>query len=145
MDMDSLTGRETQSEITQTYHHLHYTCTPETNPLGDHVCWATVSEFDGIDAQLITFFFRDDRLSAVRVSLAANHHPEMFALMGKRYGPARPFGRHTDAFGNNIVGWMRPSGFVATNDRLSGDEDALLLWLSAGKVLNEVFGVGRRP
>lgn len=142
LDMDSLSGRETQSEITQTYHHLHHTCTPETNPLGDHVCWATVSEFNGIDARVIAFFFREGKLSAVRVSFAAENHPAMFSLMEKKYGPSRTFGGGTDAFGNNIVGWVRPSGFVTANDRLSGDEDALLLWVSTGKVLNKVFGIG---
>lgn len=142
LDMDSLSGRETQSEIRQTYHYLHHTCPSETSPLGDHVCWATVSEFNGIDARVIAFFFRGDRLSAVRVSFAAEHQPAMFSLMENRYGPARKFGGHTDAFGNSIVGWVRPTGFVTTNDRLSGDEDALLLWVPAGEVLKKAFGIG---
>jgi hypothetical protein len=140
LDVDSLTGRETEREITQTYHYLHHTCVPEPGPLGDHVCWSTVSKFNGIDARLIAFFFRDDRLSAVRVLFRAEHHPEMFAQMEKRFGAARPFGGRTDAFGNNIVGWTRHSGFVATNDRMSGNKDALLLWLSTRTVLNKAFG-----
>lgn len=144
LDVDSLTGRETQSEIVQTYHWLHHTCVPESGPLGDRVCWATVSEFNGIDARLISFFFRNDRLSALRVSFAAEQHPEMFSLMERRFGAARPFGGRTDAFGNNIVGWMRRSGFVATNDRMSGDEEPLLLWLSTSTVLNKAFGIAPR-
>jgi hypothetical protein len=108
------------------------------------VCWATVSEFNGIDARLISFFFRNDQLSALRVSFAAEHHPEMFSLMEKRFGTARAFGGRTDAFGNNIVGWMRRSGFVATNNRVSGDEESLLLWLSTSTVLNKVLGIAPR-
>lgn len=142
LDMDSLSGRETQSKITRTYHHLHHTCTSEINPLRGYVCWATVSEFNGIDARVIAFFFREGKLSAVRVSFAAENHPAMFSLMEKRYGPSRKFGGGTDAFGNNIVGWVRPSGFVTANDRLSGDEDALLLWVSTGNVLKKAFGIG---
>lgn len=142
LNMDSLSGRETQSEITRTYHHLRHTCTSETNPLGDHVCWATVSEFNGIDARVIAFFFREGKLSAVRVSFAAENHPAMFSLMEKKYGPSRKFGKETDAFGNNIVGWARPSGFVTANDRLSDDEEAVLLWVSTGNVLKKAFGVG---
>jgi hypothetical protein len=142
LDMDSLSGRETQSEIRQTYHQLHHTCTPETNPLGDYVCWATISEFNGIDARVIAFFFRNDKLSSVRISFSAEEHPKVLSLMQKRFGPERRFGQRTDAFGNNIVGWARPSGFVTTNDHLSGDEDALLLWVSTGDVLKKVFGIG---
>jgi hypothetical protein len=144
LDVDRLTGRETELEITQTYHHLRHTCVPEPGILGDRVCWSTVSEFNGIDARLLSFFFRDDRLSAVRVSFGAEHHPEMFALMEKRFGAARPFGAGTDAFGNNIVGWVRGGGFVAANDRLSGDEEGLLLWLSTSTVLNKAFGSAPR-
>lgn len=142
LNMDSLSGRETQSEITRTYHQLRHTCTPETNPLGDHVCWATISEFNGIDAQGIAFFFREGKLSAVRVSFAAENHPAMFSLMEKKYGPSRTFGAGTDAFGNNIVGWARPSGIITANDRLSGDEEALLLWVSTGDVMKKAFGMG---
>lgn len=144
IDMDALGGRETQSDIRQTYHQLRHKCMPETNPLGDHVCWAAVSEFNGIAARIVAFFFRDGRLSAVRVSFPAERQPEMFTLMEQRYGPARPLGQRTDKFGNNIIGWQRPHGFVATNDRLSGDEEALLLWLSVDSVTNTTFGIGRR-
>lgn len=145
MDVDGLTGRETELEITQTYHYLRHTCVPEPGILGDRVCWSTVSEFNGIDARLLSFFFRNDRLSAVRVSFAAEHHGEMFALMEKRFGAARSFGAGTDAFGNNIVGWIRRTGVVAANDRLSGDEEGLLLWLAPRTVLNRALSGATRP
>lgn len=140
LDVDSLKGSETPSEIKGLYHQLDYTCTPETNPLGDEVCWSPVSEFNGIEAQIIAFFFDDGELSAVRVSFKAEQQPKLYSQMENRFGEAREFGRRSDAFGNNVVGWRRPSGFVVTNDKLSGDEEGLLLWLSSAKVLSGLLG-----
>ncbi|OGU23297.1 MAG: hypothetical protein A2580_16915 [Hydrogenophilales bacterium RIFOXYD1_FULL_62_11] len=139
LDVDSLSG-ENQLSIKQTYHHLRYTCAPEHGILGDFVCWATVSDFNGIDARLIAFFFRNDKLSSVRVSFSAEDHPKMLSLMQKRFGPERRFGQRTDAFGNNIVGWIRPSGIVAINDSADGNEEPFLLWTSADTILKKVLG-----
>jgi len=140
LNMDSLTGRESEAEILQTYHYLHHTCTSEAGPLGNSVCWATVSKVDGVDARLISFFFRDDRLSAVRVSFSEEDHPKMLALMQKRFGPQRQFGQRTDAFGNKIVGWIRPGGVIAINESVEGDEEPILLWTSADTVMKKVLG-----
>ena len=140
VDMDSLKG-ESQLSIKQTYHHLFYTCAVEHGILGDSVCWATISKFNGIDARLIAFFFRNDKLSAVRISFPEQSHPKVFSLMQKRYGPEHQFGQRTDPFGNNIVGWIRPTGIVAINDRIEGNDEPFLLWISAGKMLNKVFGI----
>ena len=140
LNMDTLTGRETEAEILQTYHYLHHTCTSETGPLGNSVCWANVTKVNGIEAKLIAFFFRDDRLSAVRVMFPDESHPQMLALMQKKFGPERQFGERTDAFGNKIVGWMRPNGVIAINDSAEGDEDPILLWTSRDMVMKKVLG-----
>lgn len=140
LNMDSLTGHETQAEVLQTYHYLHHTCTSESGPLGNTVCWATVTKVDGVDARLISFFFRDDRLSAVRVSFADKDHPKMLALMQKRFGPERQFGEKTDAFGNKIVGWIRPSGVIAINVSIEGDDEPIMLWTSRDSVMKKLLG-----
>lgn len=139
LDMDALSG-DSQLSIKQTYHYLHHTCVAEHGILGDSVCWATISKFNGIDARLIAFFFRNDRLSAVRVAFPAESHPKVLSLMQKRFGPERRFGQRTDAFGNKIVGWMRPSGVIAINDSAEGDEEPFVLWTSADAILMRVLG-----
>jgi hypothetical protein len=137
LDMDAL-SRENQQTIKQTYHHLHYTCAAEYGVLGDAVCWATISSFNGIDARLVAFFFRNDRLSAVRVSFSGKNHPAVLSQMQKRFGPERRFGQRTDAFGNKIVGWMRPGGVIAINDSAEGDAEPFVLWTSAEAILKRM-------
>ncbi|MBT9540154.1 hypothetical protein [Thiobacillus sp.] len=139
LDTDALSG-DSQLSIKQAYHYLHHTCAAEHGILGDSVCWATISEFNGIDARLIAFFFRNDRLSAVRVAFPAESHPKVLALMQKRFGPERRFGQRTDAFGNKIVGWMRPSGAIAINDSVEGDEEPFVLWTSTDAILMRLLG-----
>jgi hypothetical protein len=139
LDMDALSG-DSQLSIKQAYHYLHHTCAAEHGILGDSVCWATISEFNGIDARLIAFFFRNDRLSAVRVAFPVESHPKVLALMQKRFGPERRFGLRTDAYGNKIVGWMRPSGVIAISDSAEGEEEPFVLWTSADAILKKVLG-----
>ena len=139
LDMDTLTGRETEAEILRAYHYLHNTCAPEPGPLGNSVCWAPVSKVNGIAARQIAFFFRDDRLSAVRVSLAKDAHPKMLALLQKGFGPERQFGEQTGAFGNKVVGWMRPSGVIAINDSAEGDDEPVVLWTSSDSIVKKVL------
>lgn len=140
-DMDLLNPKDTQQTVEQTYHYLHFTCTPENGKLGDWACWAPISKFNGIDARLIVFFFRQSNLSAVRISFAAAKNAEVFSLLHKRYGPDHEFGHHADSYGNNIVGWIRPSGVVAINDHVEGEQESILLWLSLNKVLMDAFGI----
>lgn len=83
---------------------------------------------------------KQTKLSSVRVSFSAEDHPKMLSLMQKRFGPERRFGQRTDAFGNNIVGWVRPSGIVAINDSADGNEEPFLLWTSADTILKKVLG-----
>lgn len=129
-DLDLLNGYDDLQKIKQDYHYLDFTCTAEKTMLGDYDCWATISKFNSIDAKIMAFFFRNAKLTAVRVSLDAENHPKMFSLLHKRYGPDRQFGSHADSYGNNIVGWIRPSGIVAINDHIEGDQEAILLWMS---------------
>lgn len=138
LDMDAL-SRENRQSITQTYHDLHYTCAAEHGILGDAVCWATISSFNGIDARLIAFFFRNDRLSTVRVSFPGKSHPAVLSQMQKRFGPERKFGQRTDAFGNKIVGWIRPSGIIAINDSAEGAEEPFVLWTSTEAILKQML------
>jgi hypothetical protein len=141
LDFDSLNPEATPAQIQESWHQLHYTCTPEQGPLGNHVCWAPISDFNTVKARIIAFFFRDGHLSVVRVSFAPENHPEIFSLLEKRFGDHRVFGANRDSYGNNIVGWMRPSGVVAVNDQVGPKQEALVLWLSRDQLLRQGLGI----
>jgi hypothetical protein len=51
------------------------------------------------------------------------------------------FGANRDSYGNNIVGWMRPSGAVAVNDQVGPKQEALVLWLSRDQLLKQGLGI----
>jgi hypothetical protein len=51
------------------------------------------------------------------------------------------FGANRDSYGNNIVGWMRPSGAVAVNDQVGPKQEALVLWLSLDQLLKQGLGI----
>ena len=139
MDLDLLNGKDDPQTIKQTYHYLYHTCAPEFSNLGDSVCWAPISKFNGMKARIIAFFFRKGELSAVRVSFPANSHPELFASLRKRYGQEVKFGRPTDKQWLTSVGWIRPNGIVATIDRAERLQETIVLWTSKTQILTDAF------
>lgn len=140
LDFDGIDLKATPVQIQQIFHNLKFTCTSEHGNLGDHVCWAPISEFQTVNARIIAFFFRKGQISAVRVSFSPENHPPIFSLLNKRYGPTRMIGGNRDSYGNNIVGWVRPTGIVAINDNIGPNQEAILLWTSRGAILSNAFG-----
>jgi hypothetical protein len=139
IDLDLLNGKDDPQKIKQSYHYLHHICAPESGTLGDAVCWAPISKFNGIDARVIAFFFRNGELSAVRVSFPANRHTELFSSLHKRYGQEHNFGPPADNHGINIVGWIRLNGIVSTIDRAETSHETIVLWVSKSKVVTDAF------
>ncbi len=129
MDLDTL-GRESRQGILHTYSQLHFTCGAEHGVLGDAVCRAALSSFNGIDARVVDFFFRNDRLSAVRISFAGKSLPLVLAQLRERFGPEARLGSRTAAPGNRVAGWARPGGVIAVTDHAAGNGAPIVLWTS---------------
>jgi len=139
LDFDALEPSDTVDKIRQDYRGLHHTCTGDNSKFGDYVCWSPIKTLNGVDARVLAFFFRQGKLSAVRVSFSGKNHPEIFALLSKKYGEYHTFGRNRDAYGNNIVGWIRPNGIVAVNDEIDPKDEAILLWTSRSMVMDQAL------
>jgi hypothetical protein len=139
--LDSLESGWTPDFVQRAFHHLKHTCGAErTTNLGDFMCWAPVATYNAVSAKGVVFFFRRNRLSAVRVTFTAEHHPEILDMLRKKYGDFRMISERGDTYGNSIVGWTLPNGIVSINDRVGPKQEAILLWLERGKVLTDAIG-----
>lgn len=139
MDLDLLNEKDDPQKIKQTYDYLHYACASETSTLGDSVCWAPISQFNGIDALVIAFFFRKGELSAVRASFPAKRHTELISSLHKLYGQERTFGHPTDKEWITTVGWMRLNGVVSTIDHAEALQETIVLWVSKTKIVTDAL------
>lgn len=140
LDLDAYHGSLIEADIKRDLHHLHFTCTVESSSLGDRVCWAPISSFNDVEAQIAAFFFKEEKLSFIRLSFSGKEHPRLFSQMHKKFGPVRTFKKSGDIHGNSIVGWVRPKGIVAINDHIEPQHEAIVLWISGEKMFATMFG-----
>lgn len=140
LDLDAYHGNLIEADIKRNLHHLHFTCTIETSTLGDRVCWAPISSYNDVDAEIADFFFKEGKLSNIRLSFSGKVHPQLFLQMHKKFGPVRTFKKSGDIHGNSIVGWVRPKGIIAISDHIEPQHEAIVLWISGEKMFAQVFG-----
>lgn len=140
LDLDAYHADLGEADIRNDLHHLHMTCTRETSSLGDRVCWAPISSYNDIDAETAAFFFKQGKLSFIRLSFSGKVHPQLFSQMHKKFGPVRPFKKSGDIHGNSIVGWIRPQGIIAINDHIEPQHEAIVLWISDENIFAQMFG-----
>jgi len=140
LDLDAYHENLGEADIQRDLHHLHMTCNVETSSLGDRVCWAPISSYNDIDAETAAFFFKQGKLSFIRLSFSGKVHPQLFSQMHKKFGPVRTFKKSGDIHGNSIVGWVRPKGIIAINDHIEPQHEAIVLWISGEKMFAQMFG-----
>jgi len=140
LDLDAYHGNLGENDIRRDLHQLHFTCTAETSSLGDRVCWAPITSYNDIDAKIAAFFFKEGKLTFIRLSFSGKEQPQLFSQMHKKYGPVRTFKKSGDIHGNSIVGWVRPKGIISINDHIEPQHEAIVLWISGEKMFAQMFG-----
>jgi hypothetical protein len=89
--------------------------------------------FNGIPARYLSLFFRDDRLSALKLNYREQHHAQFQEQLRRqlgqpelvpRTGPAAPSADET-------LQWRTPYGMLIMKRKLLPDEEPVLFWLSA--------------
>ena len=90
----------TEQSLRRNLSHLYLSCDPQNTKMGDRVCWTYISEFNGIPAQMIAFFFKQGRYNYLRVSFDLGVHHEVkyfldqnFEFMGVSAGSRKKFGQ----------------------------------------------------
>jgi len=129
-DLDELSGALTEAQINERFNGLALSCFSVKNPLGDYTCTTPISLFNETRARSVTFFFRGDRLTNMRVMFDADQQQELSARLQGKYGPSKSLGSTDPQTGRRLAGWKIPDGTVAISDVVSGDRDTLLLWMA---------------
>ncbi len=82
LDLDRDTDL-TEASLKIRLDHLYLSCDPQVTKLGDRACWTHISEFNGIPARMIAFFFRNGRYNYLRVSFDRACHDRVRSLLDR--------------------------------------------------------------
>jgi hypothetical protein len=70
-----------EAALLQRFDDHYMVCDDEYSSLGDRVCWAYISSFNGIDAEMAAFFFDKGVISRLRVTFPDEVYPQLLSYL----------------------------------------------------------------
>jgi len=128
MDLAALSNEYTEQELDEVYPQLKWRCQNHEDTYGDRHCVARIGIFNGIPARYLTAFYRDGRLSAMKLHYRAHNHGQMQSLLLSLLGePKQP----ATAESGQVLQWRTHFGLVLMKKALQGNDEPALFWLSS--------------
>lgn len=129
-----LDGAYTQQDIKTVYSDNEWVCGEKSTPFGDSVCATEVGTFNGYPSRLLTFFFRNDRVTAMKLIYRTQYHKQLIGFyigeLGQPDNVASAIAEGPQA--DNVLEWDLGKGMMLMKKELDKVDEPSLLWL-AGK------------
>lgn len=120
-------------DIRTVYPDNEWQCGRQVTDFGDALCAAQIGTFNGFPSRLATFYFRDDRLSAIKVVYRPPYHDQIIGHVIGEFGQpgnvAQALAEGPDAA--SVLQWDLDSGALLLKKRLDGQDEPALIWLAA--------------
>lgn len=120
-----------EEDVVDRFDHLELVCAREPGNLGERVCWTYISQFNGLPAQMVAFFFDKGRLGYIRVQYPLTQHEALLASLNEAYSMRLPDVSARGADRPILLLYPTASGFLATQKELRPGDKVLLTWQSA--------------
>lgn len=132
LKIDVLDGQLTEAELKKIYPELPWLCQDANTNFGKRVCSSKIGTYNGLPSRLISFYFRNDHLNAVKLNYRENYHVQLGSQLITQLGqPNLPVAISDDSPApENILKWNSPHGTVVIKEELDKGEEAAMLWLS---------------
>lgn len=129
-ELDSGFSRQ---DIERVYGGNEWTCGPKNTSLGDSVCATEIGTFNGFPSRLLTFYFREDQVSAMKLNYRNQYHRQILGHyigeLGQPGNVAEALAEGPDA--EDVLQWQLPKGTLVLKKELAETEEPALLWLAA--------------
>lgn len=129
VNLDELNEHLTEIDIFERYEGL--SCYDESSIMGDRCCYADINQFNGVDAKVIAFFFKNDHLSQMLVQL--NSHKSYHSLVDdatRLYGTAKKTQKSLPQ-DTQLIEWQVHHGKWVTSMESDPLQKETFLWLSS--------------
>lgn len=129
-DLDAGFNRD---DIQSVYSENEWTCGSKNTAFGDSLCAAKIGTFNGFPARLLTFYFRNGQVSAMKVIYRDQYHRQ---IMGHYIGRLGQPGNVAEAMSEgpeaeNVLEWQLAKGMLVMKKELAKPDEPALLWLAA--------------
>ena len=122
-----------EQDIKTVYSENEWTCGSKQTAFGDALCAARVGTFNGFPSRLVTFYFRDGRVSALKLLYRDSYHDQILGFyIGELGQPSNVEAARAD--GPNaaeVLEWRLDKGTVVLKKELGQADEAALVWMAA--------------
>jgi hypothetical protein len=129
-DLDSGFSRQ---DIEQVFSENTWTCGAKDTTLGDSVCATKIGTFNGFPSRLLTFYFRDGQVSAMKLNYRDQYHRQIMGHyigeLGQPNNVAEAIAEGPEA--DSVLQWQLPRGTLVLKKELAEPDEPALLWLAA--------------
>jgi hypothetical protein len=133
LDLGALDASFTRGDIRKVYSEPEWSCGEQATPFGEALCAARIGTFNGFPAQLLTFYFRGDNVSAVQLIYRSNYHQQILGHYIGRFGQpdnvAEAIAEGPDAA--EVLEWTLDNGILVMKKTLTESDEPALIWLAA--------------
>ncbi|MCB1925005.1 MAG: hypothetical protein KDJ27_14900 [Gammaproteobacteria bacterium] len=132
LSVDDLSARYSQDDIKTVYSDLDWQCGDKASEFGDSVCAARIGTFNGFPSRVVTFFFRGDSVTAMRLVYREQYHEQVMGYyigkLGQPANVAEALAAGPDA--DDVLEWQLADGLLLIKKVLAKTDDPSLLWLA---------------
>ena len=133
ISLSDLDGRYTRQDIQTVYSENEWQCGSQQTVFGDSLCAAQIGTFNGFPARLVTFYFRDDTVSALKLVYRDQYHQQIMGYyigeLGQPGNVEAAIAEGPDA--DNVLEWDLGKGVLLIPKELGETDEPSLLWLAS--------------
>lgn len=132
ISLTDLDSSFTEQDIKTVYSDNEWTCGAKQTAFGNSLCAAPIGTFNGFPSRLITFYFGNDRVSAMKVTYRDQYHQQIMGYyigkLGQPANVAAATAQGPDAA--NVLEWNLDKGVLLIKKDLDKTDEPSLLWLA---------------
>lgn len=118
-----------EDNINSEFSGFGFECAREARTLGDRVCWANVSKFNDLPANMVAFFFDKGKVMHMRIASDQVNHDEFKSYLDSQFIYIGVTPNSTKDVGQELGVWRSDNGIVMfTIDSPPKGTETTLLW-----------------
>lgn len=133
IDLGKLDSGYSQQDIKTVYSESEWVCGDKQTPFGDTLCASKIGTYNGFPARLVTFYFRKDKVSAMKLIYREQYHKQILGQyigeLGQPQNVASALADGPDA--DNVLEWDLNLGVLLIKKELGKTDEPSLMWLAA--------------
>ncbi|MCB1801206.1 MAG: hypothetical protein KDI82_05925 [Gammaproteobacteria bacterium] len=132
ISITDLDDRFSQQDIRTVYSEIDWQCGTQQSTFGDSLCAARIGTFNGFPSRTVTFYFRNDHVSALKLVYRDQYHDQVTGFfigkLGQPDNVAEAVAAGPDA--DDVLKWQLDKGVLFIKKSLAKTDEPALLWLA---------------